>query len=164
MDASTLNQRAFQKIGLFAVASLVLSALSCNPPNRDSQTRQDNDSDLRITFGGFREGHPDEGKLGGVCSPDLTRNILDCDIYNGLEGWTVTEVTVLITWAPPNEDNKRNFVERVSIAPLTSERVSIRLGLQLPDDTQLIVRGRPLGKPVSHWGWQIVSAKGHRTK
>jgi len=135
---------------------------SCERPKQTPQPKREDDQDLRITFGGFREGHPDEGKLEGVCSPDRTRSILDCDIYNGLEGWAVTEITLVVTWAPPSEDNKRLYMERVSIQPQTTERLTIRLGMQLPEDTPgLKFHGGRLGPAQSHWGWLITSAKGH---
>lgn len=152
---------ARQNAALFAAAILGLSLFSCDQPNRAPQTKQEADSDLRITLGGFREGHPDGGKLEGVCTPDVTRTIMECDVYNGLEGWTVSEVTVVVTWSPYKDDDKRYYAQRVSIEPLTTERVSIRLGIQLPDDTRLKFRGGRLGPIESHWGWQIVGAKGH---
>jgi hypothetical protein len=34
---------------------------------------------------------PDEGEMCGVCTPDVTRTSMDCDIYNGIVGWEVTE-------------------------------------------------------------------------
>lgn len=145
--------------GVAICLSLCIS--SCERPKQISQPKSEDKQDLRITLGGFREGHPDEGKLKGVCSPDLTRNILDCDIYNGLQGWAVSEFTLVVTWSPYQDDDKRYYAQRVSIEPLTSERVSVRLGLQLPQDTRLKFPGGRLGPPQSHWGWQIVEAKGH---
>jgi len=146
---------------LVAAASLALSLFSCDQPNRVSPTKQEADSDLRITLGGFREGHPDEGKLEGVCTPDATRTIIDCDVYNGLEGWTVSEVTIVATWSPYKDDDKRYYAQSVSIEALRTERVSIRLGVSLPPDTRMrLGRGR-FGPLERHWGWQIVEAKGH---
>jgi len=153
---------AQQNAVLIAAASVGLSLFSCDQPRRTPQTKQEADSDLRITLGGFREGHPDEGKLEGVCTPDVTRTIMDCDVYNDLEGWTVSEVTLVVTWSAYKDDDKRYYAQRVSIEPLTPQRVSIRLGIQLPEDTRLKFRGGRLGPPESHWGWQIVEAKGHR--
>lgn len=111
------------------------------------------EQDLRLTFGGFPQEHPEEGKLEGVCGTDSTRNVLDCDVYNGLAHWTVKELTLEVTWFPFGEDNKRFYSESVSIEPLKTEHVSIRLGLQLP--------GR-VSPPGKRWGWLIANAKGHR--
>lgn len=150
-----------QMATLIAVEFLALCAFSCDRPERASPAKSESEVDLRITFGGFRDGHPDEGKLEGVCTPDPSRTILNCDIYNGLGGWAVSEFTLVVTWSPYNDDDKRDFVQRVSIEPSTTEHVSIRLGIQLPQDTRLKFRGGRLGPPETHWGWQIVQAKGH---
>jgi hypothetical protein len=45
---------------------------------------------------------------------------------------------------------------RVSIVPLRTERVSVRLGLQLPPDDVVGTR------TLAHWAWLIASARGHR--
>ncbi len=114
------------------------------------------DQDLRITFGGFVGDHPEGGKLEGICGPDDTRSALDCDIYNGLVDWTVTEIVLAVVWSPYEDENKRYVRVSVSIEPLKTERVSVRLGLQLPPDTVLGAR------PMKHWGWQIMGARGYR--
>jgi hypothetical protein len=125
--------------------------------------KQEYDPDLRITFGGFREGHPDEGKLDGVCTLDVTRTVMDCDIHNGIVGWTVSEITLVVTWSPYNDDDKRYYSEHVAIDPQKTQHVTIRLGRQLPLDTQLRNnKGVAIGPPQQHWGWNLVSAKGHQ--
>jgi len=58
---------------------LSLAASSCDQP-RQTQPKQESDVDLRLTFGGLREGHQDEGELSGICTPDVTRTSMDCDI------------------------------------------------------------------------------------
>jgi hypothetical protein len=143
---------------------VAFSALSCSPDTVKPSPQAPKDEDLGLTLGGFREGRPDEGELNGICTGDSTRTVLNCDVYNGLKGWTVSEFTLMITWYPYKDDDKRSYAEHVSIEPMETNRASIKLGLQLPSDTQLIVRGRPFGKPQTHWGWSIVSAKGHRAR
>jgi hypothetical protein len=151
-----------RKPTLVALLSLALSASSCDQLQQ-SQPKEKSDTDLRITFGGFREGHPDEGELSGVCTPDVGRISMDCDIYNGIVGWAVREVTLVVTWSPYGQDDKRYYSERVSLDPQRTERVTIRLGLVLPLDTQLRnKRGLPIGPPSQHWGWNLVGAKGHQ--
>jgi hypothetical protein len=77
--------------------------------------------------------------------------------------WAVREVTLVVTWSPYGQDDKRYYSERVSIDPQKTERVTIRLGLQLPLDTQLRnKRGLPIGPPSQHWGWNLAGAKGHQ--
>jgi hypothetical protein len=112
------------------------------------------EQDLRITVGGFVEDHPEGGKLAGVCATDNTRNVLNCDIHNGLSDWTVTEITLTLTWAPYGNDNKRYYRVPVSIAPLNTEAVSVRLGLQLPPDDVVGTR------TMTHWAWLIAGARG----
>ncbi len=140
---------------------LSLAASSCDQP-RQTQPKQESDVDLRLTFGGLREGHQDEGELSGICTPDVTRTSMDCDIYNGIAGWSVSEVTVVVTWSPYKDDDRRYYSQRVSIDPQRTERVTVRLGLQLPLDTQLRnKKGLAIGPPSKHWGWNLVAAKGH---
>ncbi len=117
------------------------------------------DQELPITVGGFIENHPERGTLNGVCGTDATRNVLNCDIYNGLLDWTVTEITLGVTWAPYNDDDKRYYRESVSIESMKTSQVSIRLGLQLPLDDVIRRRNRA---PVTmnHWSWLITGAKG----
>src|ERR1700693_114408 len=147
---------------LVALLLLALSACSCDQL-QEPKAKQEGDPDLRITLGGFREGHPDEGSLDGVCTPDVARTVMDCDIYNGIVGWTVSEVTLVVTWSPYNEGDKRYYSEHVSLDPQKTQRVTIRLGLQLPLDTQLRNKsGAPIGRPSKHWGWSLVGAKGHQ--
>ena|SRR6202030_1712613 len=117
------------------------------------------EQDLPITFGGFTEGHPERGELNGVCGTDETRNVLNCDIYNGLLDWTVTEITLGVTWAPYNDDDKRYYRETVSIPPLKTGQVSIRLGMQLPLDSVIKYRAGPPTKQ-KHWSWLIAGARG----
>jgi hypothetical protein len=90
------------------------------------------------------------------------RNALECDVHNGLVDWNITEVTFQVIRA--GDDAHHYYRERLSIAPLQTEHVAIRLGMQLPPDDQLKIRGRLVGKPQSHWNWLIVGAKGKRTK
>ncbi len=148
---------------LVSVVFLAFCAFSCTPSSQKPTPQPDAEQDLVLTFGGFMQGGDERQKLEGVCGTDETRNVLNCDIYNGLEGWTVTELTFLITWTPYGENNKRTLAKRVSIEPLKTEHVDIRLGLQLPPDTQFRNKqGAPVGPPQSHWSWLIVRAKGHR--
>jgi hypothetical protein len=151
-----------KKSVLRVLLSLALAATSCDQLPQP-QLKQESDTDLRLTFGGFREGHPDEGELSGVCTPDVTRTSMDCDIYNGIQGWGVREVTLVVTWFTYGQDDKRYYSESVSLDPQKTEHVTIRLGLQLPLDTQLRNRrGLPIGPPSHHWGWNLVGAKGHQ--
>ena len=68
----------------------------------------------------------------------------------------------MVNWLPYTDDDKRYYAQRVAIEPLTTERVSIRLGIQLPEDTRFKFRSGRLGPLETHWGWQIAEAKGHR--
>ncbi len=142
---------------LVALGAVVLAGSLASAADRQESNA---DQDLRITLGGFVQDHPEGGKLGGGCGPDDTRNVLVCDIYNGLLGWTVTEVLLGVEWSPHGDDDKRFYRVSVSIEPLTTERVSVRLGLQLPPDRQLA----PGTRPIRSWHWLIMNARGHLTK
>jgi len=134
----------------------VVLALAVFPASAFAQEKNA-DQDLRITLGGYVQGDPEGGQLGGVCEPDNTRNALDCDIYNGLLDWSVTEITLALVWSPYRDDNKRYYRVSVSIEPLKSERLDVRLGLQLPPDDVVGTR------TSKHWAWQIVGARGYPT-
>jgi hypothetical protein len=111
----------------------------------------------------FLKDGPEAEQIGGVCGPDDTRNLLNCDIYNGLPGYIITEVTLLVTWFPVEDDNARRFNVPITIKPLTTEHIVVRLGLQLPPDN---VFTDPHGKVTAHkrWAWENVGAKGYPAK
>ncbi len=143
-------------------ALLILVLFGCqSAPNTPEKPKASvpPDRDLPITYGGFIENHPERGELNGVCGTDDTRNVLNCDIYNGLLDWTVTEITFVVTWAPYNDDDKRYYRETVSIPPLKTGQVSIRLGMQLPIDSVMKYRAQPPTR-LKHWSWLIAGARG----
>lgn len=147
-------------IAAVAILTLVLAGCQEAPrPDERKTVSTKTDQDLRITLGGFAENHPESGTLNGVCGTDNTRNVLNCDLHNGLLNWTVTEVTIGVTWTPYGDNEKSYFREAVSIEPLKTGQVSIRLGTQLPSDTYLRFRNKA---PVAtqHWSWLIANAKG----
>jgi len=111
------------------------------------------EQDLRITFGGFLQGGDERQKIDGVCNADDTRSVFNCDIYNGLPNWLVTELVIRITWAPYSHGDVRDYRERVSIPPLTTASLNFRLGMQLPDSTSF------RGQISRHWDWLVVGAK-----
>lgn len=149
--------KASRRTTIFLVPLLAL-AFACVLPASSLAQDKKAEQDLRITFGGFVENHPERGELGGVCGTDNTRNVLNCDIYNGLLDWTVTEITLVVTWSPYESENKRYYRVPVSIEPLKTDRVSVRLGLQLPPDDMVGTR------TMKHWAWLIANARGYRNE
>jgi hypothetical protein len=101
------------------------------------------EQELKITYGGFLQGGNEQQKIGGACSLDGTHSVLNCDIYNGLPDWQLTELLISIGWSPYSHEDVRDFRQRVSISPLTTVSVNFRLGIQLPKE----------------WSWLIVGAK-----
>ena len=118
---------------------------------------------LPLTFGGFLKDGSETEKIGGVCGTDDTRILLNCDIYNGLSGWTISEVTLDVIRVASEGDSARRYNVPITIKPLTTEHVTVRLGLQLPPDT---VFKSPHGKVTTRqrWAWQSVGAKGYPAK
>ncbi len=139
--------------------SLLLVSSACEevakPPSAQTP-KEIPEQDLKITYGGFVQNGSQDQLLAGVCGTDATRNNVDCDVHNGLIDWNVTEVTFQIV--PHGDDQQHYYRERISIAPLQTEHVTIRLGLQLPTDTYI------KGRTFSHWSWLIVQAKGTPAK
>ena len=105
----------------------------------------------------MRDG-PEDQLLDGVCGTNATRNVLECDVHNGLMGWYVTEITVQVMRT--GDEERHYYRERVSIVPLRTVHVAIRLGMQLPPDDYIKVRGRPGGQSRTRWSWLIVKASG----
>jgi hypothetical protein len=108
-------------------------------------TRQDRV--LQVTYGGFLKGGSEAERIEGVCNPDVTRTLLECDLYNGLRNWTLSEVTLIVLKSSPSgwDQPGRTFRIPVTIRPLTTEHVTVRLGLELPE----------------RWQWQNVGARGY---
>lgn len=143
--------------GLAVISALTISALSsCGIQNATAARRED--VDLPLTYGGFLKDGPQTERIDGTCRPDNSRTILSCDLYNGLPGWTLTEVTLRLTRSPYKDEDVRDYKAAVVIKPFTAENVTIRLGLQLPADDHF-------RKYIfSHWGWLLVGAKGYPTR
>lgn len=168
---ATLRWRVFQRamnknLARFvavpaAVAVVAFALFGCQDVTKTPKKPKDSpqEQDLRITLGGFIENHPERGALGGVCGTDTTRNVLNCDIYNGLLDWAVTEITLVVTWLPYDDNNKRYYREPVSIGSLKTSPVSVRLGLQLPL-ADVVKRRNGAPTTMKHWAWAIVGAKG----
>jgi hypothetical protein len=145
-------------LAFIILCALVLSA--CNETSTYTYTKAPKveEQDLRITFGGFIQGGPQDQKLEGICGPDWTRSEFDCDIYNGLPNWNVTELTLQVNWSPYGDSDHRFYKQRVSISPFTTQKVSITLGTRLPNSVRV---GRTTIEP---WHWLIVGAKGTRAQ
>jgi hypothetical protein len=136
---------------------------ACEEAKPDDPTPKEvPEQDLKLTFGGFRQNGPQDQLVDGVCGTDVTRNNVDCDVHNGLMDWNVTEVTFQII---RNGDEQQHYYrQQVSIPPLQTQHVSIRLGMQLPADDYVKFRGKPGGQTVSHWSWLIVQGRGKPLK
>lgn len=125
---------------LLVSAGCVESTLS-----RDTKQKPEPEQDLTITFGGFIQNGPQDELLDGQCRPNATRDVLQCDMHNGLIKWNITEITFQVTRTGDRDDERHYYRERISIAPLQTETVTIKLGMELPRDTRLF------GQPQSHW-------------
>lgn len=108
---------------------------------------------ITLTYGGFISGGDENQKVEGICTPSADRTALQCDIYNGLPEWKLTVVALRIARSAPDIDT-HEYHMRVSIPPMTTQTVTIKLGLRLPDDEGLY------SHPTTHWGWLLVGAAG----
>jgi hypothetical protein len=136
---------------------LVVLLIVCCTRTTSQPEKVLHEQELQITPGGFIAEHPEEGSLDGMCGlTDHTRNEISCDIYNGLSHWKLTQVTIIVTWYPYEEGDRRDYRLPVSLAPLSTERQTFGLGLQLPTDTGV------LGHETHHWGWTYGPVRGYR--
>src|SRR5712664_1117059 len=63
----------------------VLLIIGCERETAPTQSGSaKREQELPLTFGGFLKGGPEDERLDGVCGPDPSRNVVECDIYNGL--------------------------------------------------------------------------------
>lgn len=141
---------------------LLLLTLACDEtksPASNPIPKPQIEQNLTITLGGFIENGPEDQLLDGQCRPNLTRDVLQCDIHNGLIPWNITEITFQVIRTGDPENEHHYYRERVSIASLQTATVTIKLAMQLPADTRLTFRGRQTST-MTHWEWLIVGAKG----
>lgn len=149
----------------FALAVLpLLASLACETaPSIDSNPKPNPEQDLAITYGGFIKDGPENELLDGQCAESVARDVLRCDIHNGLMKWKVTEITFQVIRHGDKDGEQHYYRERISIVPLQTETVTIKLGMQLPADTRIAIRGRPV-QTLNHWSWLVVGAKGQQTE
>jgi hypothetical protein len=146
----------------FVVASFLATLVLCSCGDRSTTVTRENaqqDRALPLTLGGFLKDGPEAERVEGVCEHDYTRTVLNCDLYNGLRGWVVTEVTLAVTWLPYRDGDLRYYQVPITIRPFTTERATIRLGLQLPNDEVVNRAGKV--EALQHWRWQNIGTKGH---
>jgi hypothetical protein len=140
-----VKSTCMKPLAFVSVVAVFLSGCSRTAPAQPEKAPAE--QYLNLTLGGFIKGGNEKQTVDGVCSTDNTRNVLNCDIYNGLPDWKITELGFAVTWKPYSDEDARVFRQRVSIAPLTTASVTFRLGTQLPSIQR-------------DWGWQIVGARG----
>lgn len=147
------------------LAGMLLLTLACDEsrnPASHTVPKSQPEQDLAITFGGFIQNGAQDQLLDGQCHTNLTRDVLECDIHNGLIPWNIMEITFQVIRAGEKPEGEHHYYrERVSIASLQTQTVTIKLGMQLPADTHLTFRGGK-SSTMSHWSWLIVGAKGKR--
>jgi hypothetical protein len=140
---------ALSGLGIAVGVLCIVASFGCgNQSAPASHEEPKREQVLPLMLGGWLKGGPEAEMVDGVCGTDYTRNVLICDIYNGLPGWTLSEVTLSVAWSPYKDGDSRIFQVPVTIKPRTTERVTVGLGLRLPPDDK-------------HWAWQNVGAKGY---
>jgi hypothetical protein len=138
----------------------LLLLLACDEsPRAAANPKPEPEQDLTITFGGFIQNGPQDQLLDGQCSRNVTRDVLQCDIHNGLMNWNITEITFQVMRPSDPQNENHYYREPVSIASLQTETITIKLGMQLPADTYFKKRNGEVDT-FTHWSWLIVGAKG----
>jgi hypothetical protein len=138
------------RLTILALA-LAIACCGCEPQPTHPTEPVQSDQQLPLTLGGFVLGGAENERVQGVCYLGTGREVLECDMYNGLTKWTLTELTIVVTWFPYNDDDKRYYRTPVVVEPLTTSRITARLGLVLP-------------REKSKWAWQTVGARGRPAK
>lgn len=141
--------------GIFTALFLHCVACDTTPPIQKPAPEQA----LVITFGGFLQNGPQDELLDGQCGLNQTRDVLQCDIHNGLMKWNISEITFQVIRIGDPENEHHYYRERVSIESLQTETFTIKLGMQLPADTYFKMRNGQT-HTSTHWSWLIVGAKG----
>jgi hypothetical protein len=96
-----MSARVTSKAVLICAWLTVLLIIGCERETAPTQSGSaKREQELPLTFGGFLKGGPEDERLDGVCGPDLSRNVVECDIYNGLPGWRITEITIKVVILP----------------------------------------------------------------
>jgi hypothetical protein len=151
---------AMRRSSILLVVLPLLLALACDEsPRAASNPKPEPEQDLVITFGGFLQNGPQDELLNGQCGPNLSRDVLQCDIHNGLMKWNITEITFQVIRGGDPENEHHYYRERASIASLQTETITVKLGMQLPTDTYFKERNGHVDT-FTHWNWLIVGAKG----
>jgi hypothetical protein len=146
------------RIAAVIVPLLLCLACTNSAPSAESIPKPKPEQDLAITFGGFVQNGPEDQLLDGQCQANPARDVLLCDMHNGLMKWNITEITFQVIRTGDREDERHYYRQRIAIAPLQTETVTIKLGMQLPADTQVSIKGRA-PKTLTHWQWLVVGAK-----
>jgi len=86
-------------------------------------------------------------KVEGVCGLSPDGVVVRCDMHNGLRQWRVTAITFSIatTEDAPGKAKANMYKQDVTIDPLQTQTVIIRLGMRLPKN---------------HWAWHMAGADG----
>jgi hypothetical protein len=95
----------------------------------------------------------------GQCQANPARDVLECDMHNGLMKRNITEITFQVIRTGDRENERHYYRQSISIAPLQTETVTIKLGMQLPADTRVSIKGGA-ARTLTHWQWLVVGAKG----
>jgi hypothetical protein len=149
------------KVKIATVVLSIFASFGCGDRNilsTDQEAKRE--QALPLTFGGFLKDGPEADRVSGVCGTDDTRDLLTCDLYNGLPEWTITEITLVVTLSPYGKDDARYYQVPTLIKPRTTEHVTVRLGLLLPTDLSNL----PQSKPIQRWNWLVAGAKGYATR
>lgn len=141
----------------FALVILLASACS-KPPGPTAIV----DQDLLLTMGGFMRDNADAGTLTGECRAGSNRQTLECEIYNGIQGWTVTQVSLQVEWAPALGGSTRLYRVPAEIKPFTSQKCTATVESPLPADTGMPSAESPAAN--RRWSWSIVGARGYRAQ
>ena len=84
-------------------------SLACtdSAPSAESNPKPNPEQDLVITFGGFLQNGPEDQLLDGQCQANPAKDVLQCDMHNGLMKWNITEITFQVIRTGDREDEHR---------------------------------------------------------
>lgn len=145
---------------LCSLAVLGLALCGCNEPLKATNAEHRTEV-LKINpFSGGIVDDPTGGTIDALCHPLSGGTELQCDVYNGLQKWHLSEVEFsIIADMREHDEPARRIRVAIHAPPLSSGKVDFVLGTKLAPDTF-----GPKGERFEHWAFAVTGAKAYKAE